>query len=138
MCGRFNLIQSPLDLELMSRLGLADAQLRFNHDCAPCTPISIIRHVSDQLATQDAIWHLYLQQSGSGFKPHPKYWSINTMPSRWRSPVGSGAWIVFLFCWLRYIKVPIHIRAGNKVRIIYFLGIIIASFYIANGFCIPA
>lgn len=78
MCGRFNLIQSPLVLELMSRLGLADAQLRFNHDCAPCTPISIIRHVSDQLATQDAIWHLYLQQSGSGFKPHPKYWSINT------------------------------------------------------------
>lgn len=78
MCGRFNLIQSPAVNALMAELGLAQFPLRFNADCAPCNPISILRYRDGALAVQDALWHLYLQPTDTGFKPHPDYWSINT------------------------------------------------------------
>lgn len=81
MCGRFNLIQSPYVIDLMIRLGISNPTLRFNDDCAPCLPISIIRNSEGQTSIEDAIWHLYLQAAETGFKPHPDYWSINT---NWR------------------------------------------------------
>lgn len=78
MCGRFNLIQSPAVNELMKELGLTQFPLRFNTDCAPCNPISIVRYREGTPVVEDALWHLYLQQTETGFKPHPDYWSINT------------------------------------------------------------
>ncbi len=78
MCGRFNLIQSPAVLQLMQDLGVAGQQLRFNADCAPCNSISIITGEPESPSVRDAIWHLYLEATATGFKPHPRYWSINT------------------------------------------------------------
>jgi putative SOS response-associated peptidase YedK len=62
----------------MADLGLAGSGLRFNADCAPCNPISIIAGQPAQPRLQDALWHLYVEPTPSGFKPHPRYWSINT------------------------------------------------------------
>lgn len=81
MCGRFNLIQSPAVQRLMEQLGIDASQLRFNADCAPCNPISIVIQDAEGISVRDAVWHLYLQPTAGGFKPHPDYWSINT---NWR------------------------------------------------------
>lgn len=78
MCGRFNVIQSPAVLALMNDLGINADGLRFNPDCAPCTPISIITGGPQSPQLRDAIWHLYLEATDTGFKPHGRYWSINT------------------------------------------------------------
>ncbi|UTA48048.1 SOS response-associated peptidase [Simiduia sp. 21SJ11W-1] len=62
----------------MRDLGLDDSQLRYSADCAPCNPISIITGNGEGPMVQDALWHLYLEPTATGFKPHPRYWSINT------------------------------------------------------------
>ena len=78
MCGRFNLIQSPAVIRLMQSLGIGIQGVRFNPDCAPCNSISIIVGTPQAPVLRDAIWHLYLQPTATGFKPHTRYWSINT------------------------------------------------------------
>ena len=78
MCGRFNLTESPLVQALLIELGLEDLvdveRMRFNDDCAPLNPISIVTHQG----IEDAIWHLYLIPENGKWKPKPKNWSINS------------------------------------------------------------
>lgn len=78
MCGRFNLIDSPAVDLLLKELGVSTGVPRFSRDCAPCTTISLVRMGDQGAQLQDALWHLYLQPTATGFKPHPQYWSINT------------------------------------------------------------
>lgn len=96
MCGRYNLLDSPAVQTLLIESGLNDLvnwrNLRFNPDCAPVSPVSIITQ-STQIRIEEAIWHLYLtlDKDTTSWIPTPKYFSINSRSDKlhsrpeWRS-----------------------------------------------------
>ena len=47
----------------------------------PTTKVSIVTARQGAPAVENAIWHLYLERQGDSWKPHKKYWSIN---SNWK------------------------------------------------------
>ncbi|MCA0894361.1 SOS response-associated peptidase family protein [Microbulbifer agarilyticus] len=56
-------------------------EMIFGRRRRPTTKVSIVtgRHGAHQV--ENAIWHLYLEKQGDAWKPHKKYWSIN---SNWK------------------------------------------------------
>lgn len=53
----------------------------FKRRIRPTTEVSIITARHGQPDNENAIWHLYLEKAGDKWKPHRKYWSIN---SNWK------------------------------------------------------
>ncbi|BBM01462.1 SOS response-associated peptidase family protein [Microbulbifer sp. GL-2] len=47
----------------------------------PTQQVSIVTGRYGEPQVENAIWHLYLEKGGEGWKPHKKYWSIN---SNWK------------------------------------------------------
>ncbi|WP_226665073.1 SOS response-associated peptidase family protein [Microbulbifer aggregans] len=47
----------------------------------PTAQVSIVTARNGQREVENATWHLYLQKQGNEWKPHKKYWSIN---SNWK------------------------------------------------------
>ncbi|WP_078083091.1 SOS response-associated peptidase family protein [Microbulbifer mangrovi] len=56
-------------------------QMIFGRRRRPTSKISIVTARHGEPVVENAIWHLYLQRDGDGWKPHKKYWSIN---SNWK------------------------------------------------------
>ncbi len=52
--------------------------LRYGNDFGPGSTISIVVERDNTRQARDAIWWLYLQQTGQGLKPHKDYFSVNT------------------------------------------------------------
>lgn len=79
MCGRYALKKTPGLVALADTLQVSIDEFRFEDDCRPAAPISIIIEREGKRSVQDAVWHLYLEQTtDKGLKPHKKYFSINT------------------------------------------------------------
>ena len=78
MCGRYRVDRTPGFIELASSLNVSPDDFLFNEDCRPAAPISIIVEPEGKRSVTPAIWHLYLEQTDKGLKPHKKYFSINT------------------------------------------------------------
>ncbi|WP_444902465.1 SOS response-associated peptidase family protein [Microbulbifer sp. SSSA007] len=47
----------------------------------PTQQVSIVTSRHGEPQVENAIWHLYLEKEGGSWKPHKKYWSIN---SNWK------------------------------------------------------
>ncbi|ALZ76865.1 SOS response-associated peptidase family protein [Rheinheimera sp. F8] len=95
MCGRLNVTDNPLLIELLEQLGIhlypaastqteqAPAQLaldlpiRTGRFIRATNLVSIVLQQDGQRRLQDAIWWLLLEQTEQGFKPGP-YTSFNT------------------------------------------------------------
>ncbi|WGL16807.1 SOS response-associated peptidase family protein [Microbulbifer bruguierae] len=56
-------------------------QMIFGRRRRPTSKVSIVTARHGEPAVENAIWHLYLQRDGDDWKPHKKYWSIN---SNWK------------------------------------------------------
>ncbi|MBN8431326.1 SOS response-associated peptidase family protein [Microbulbifer salipaludis] len=56
-------------------------RLLFGRRRRPTTNVSIVTARHGHATIENAIWHLYLQREGDRWKPHQKYWSIN---SNWK------------------------------------------------------
>ncbi|AOS97518.1 hypothetical protein AUP74_02094 [Microbulbifer aggregans] len=56
-------------------------RMRYGKRHRPTSRISIVTTRHGEPEVEDAIWHLYLQKDGEDYRPHKKYWSIN---SNWR------------------------------------------------------
>ncbi|WP_160153455.1 SOS response-associated peptidase family protein [Microbulbifer sp. ALW1] len=55
--------------------------LIFGRRQRPTSRVSIVTARHGAPSVESAIWHLYLQREGDSWKPHKKYWSIN---SNWK------------------------------------------------------
>lgn len=88
MCGRLNVTDNPLLIELLEQLGIqlfpaAPAQLRLDlpirtgRFIRATNLVSMVLQQDDQRRVQDAIWWLLLEPTEQGFKPGP-YTSFNT------------------------------------------------------------
>lgn len=78
MCGRFNVIDSPVVQALMHSLNVDYGLLRFAADIAPGATISIVHDSANGHVLSDAIWWLLLDNQT--LKPNYQYASFN---SRW-------------------------------------------------------
>ncbi|KUJ79157.1 DUF159 family protein [Microbulbifer flavimaris] len=56
-------------------------RMRYGKRHRPTSTVSIVTARNGDAEVEDATWHLYLQKDGDIYKPHKKYWSIN---SNWR------------------------------------------------------
>ena len=56
-------------------------QMIFGRRRRPTTQVSIVTARHGEREVENAIWHLYLERNGDQWKPHKKYWSIN---SNWK------------------------------------------------------
>ncbi|WP_346839198.1 SOS response-associated peptidase family protein [Microbulbifer sp. SAOS-129_SWC] len=82
MCSVFDLDDHAGIERFLDTYGVHHPQrLIFGRRRRPTQQVSIItaRHGTPEV--ENAIWHLYLQRVGDGWKPHRKYWSIN---SNWK------------------------------------------------------
>ncbi|MCB1661166.1 MAG: SOS response-associated peptidase family protein [Pseudomonadales bacterium] len=78
MCTNFALIKKDGSAQLSKQLGVDETQLRYSQDIRPGSMISIVIERDGERLISDAIWWLYLQQTETGLKPHPDYFSVNT------------------------------------------------------------
>ncbi|TDF41912.1 hypothetical protein EYS14_03450 [Alteromonadaceae bacterium M269] len=83
MCGRLNVTDDPGVRELCSMLGIKlypddDNHLVVNRCILGGREISIIREVEGKRLLTTARWHLLQIETEDGFKPMPRFWSINT------------------------------------------------------------
>ncbi|MFA0812415.1 SOS response-associated peptidase family protein [Microbulbifer epialgicus] len=53
----------------------------FSRRRRPTQQVSIVTERMGRPQVENAIWHLYLEKDGNQWKPHKKYWSIN---SNWK------------------------------------------------------
>ena len=94
MCGRLNVTDNPLLIELLEQLGIHLYPATASNDAAPeqlalhlpvrtgrfiraTNLVSMVLQQDGQRRLQDAIWWLLLEQTEQGFKPGP-YTSFNT------------------------------------------------------------
>jgi len=82
MCTNFALIKKDGSARLSARLGVDKSEFRYNPDIRPGSLISIVVERDSKRLINDAIWWLYLQQTDTGLKPHPDYFSVNTNHAR--------------------------------------------------------
>ncbi|MFT5162817.1 MAG: putative SOS response-associated peptidase YedK [Alteromonadaceae bacterium] len=82
-------MDDPLTRILCEQLGLFDQQqsLRFSHDVAPASTISMIKQGNDgQRSIEDAVWWLLMDKSQDGYKANYKYASFNSRSDKLNSP----------------------------------------------------
>ena len=82
MCSLFDTDDHAGIERFLEHIGTEHPQrMIFGRRHRPTSKVSIVtaRHGKPEL--EDAIWHLYLQKDGDKYRPHPKYWSIN---SNWK------------------------------------------------------
>jgi len=82
MCSLFDVDDQAGVERFVEEHGIQHPQrMIFGRRRRPTTQVSIVtaRHGAREI--ENAIWHLYLQRDGEDWKPHKKYWSIN---SNWK------------------------------------------------------
>jgi putative SOS response-associated peptidase YedK len=88
MCGRLNVTDNPLLIELLEQLGIQlfsaapaqmqlDLPIRTGRFIRATNLVSIVLQQDGQRRLQDAVWWLLLEPTEQGFKPGP-YTSFNT------------------------------------------------------------
>ncbi|MEW5248695.1 SOS response-associated peptidase family protein [Microbulbifer sp. 2201CG32-9] len=79
MCSVFDVDDSAGLEHFLERYGVNHPErMIFDRRRRPTQQISIVtaRHGAPEV--ENAIWHLYLERDGENWKPHRKYWSINS------------------------------------------------------------
>lgn len=78
MCTNFALIKKDGTARLAARLGVSDDDWVFSSNHKPGSQISVVCQNDGENRVLIATWWLYLQQTATGLKPHPDYFSVNT------------------------------------------------------------
>jgi putative SOS response-associated peptidase YedK len=78
MCTNFLLIRQDGTADLARRLQVDAEQFLYSDNQKPGSRISIVTGPTGGRRVQAALWWLYLQQTETGLKPHPDYFSVNT------------------------------------------------------------
>ncbi|SDJ55407.1 SOS response-associated peptidase family protein [Microbulbifer yueqingensis] len=82
MCSLFDADDHAGIQRFLEQAGAGHPQrMIFGRRQRPTSKISIVTGRHGQPELENAIWHLYLQKEGGEYRPHKKYWSIN---SNWR------------------------------------------------------
>ncbi|MBB5210189.1 SOS response-associated peptidase family protein [Microbulbifer hydrolyticus] len=82
MCSLFDVDDHAGIERFVDEHGIAHPQrMIFGRRRRPTSQVSIVTARHGTAEIENAIWHLYLQRDGDGWKPHKKYWSIN---SNWK------------------------------------------------------
>ncbi|HEY8569547.1 SOS response-associated peptidase family protein [Microbulbifer sp.] len=79
MCSVFDVNDDAGIERFLEECGVLHPQrMLFGRRRRPTTLVSIVTARHGQPEVENAIWHLYLEKSGDQWKPHKKYWSINS------------------------------------------------------------
>ncbi|WP_231759897.1 SOS response-associated peptidase family protein [Microbulbifer elongatus] len=82
MCSVFDVDDDAGVERFLEEYGVHHPQnMIFGRRRRPTTKVSIVTARCGEPEVENAIWHLYLEKSTDGWKPHKKYWSIN---SNWK------------------------------------------------------
>lgn len=82
MCSLFDVDDHAGIERFINEHGIEHPQrMIFGRRRRPTTQVSIVTARTGIPAIESATWHLYLQRDGDNWKPHKKYWSIN---SNWK------------------------------------------------------
>ncbi|WP_299599038.1 SOS response-associated peptidase family protein [uncultured Microbulbifer sp.] len=82
MCSVFDVNDDAGIERFLEEYGVHHPQnMIFKRRARPTSEVSIVTARHDQPEIENAIWHLYLERDGNSWKPHKKYWSIN---SNWK------------------------------------------------------
>ncbi len=84
MCGRYNVTDSPEVRQLLEVLGVQLYPVRFSHDIAPGSVISIVHNPGDGRRISDALWWLMLDRKT--LKPDYRYASFNSRSDKLTLP----------------------------------------------------
>jgi len=82
MCSLFDVDDHAGIERFVEEIGVHHPQnMIFGRRRRPTSKVSIVTTRHGDPEVENAIWHLYLQRDGDNWKPHKKYWSIN---SNWK------------------------------------------------------
>ncbi|WP_237068423.1 SOS response-associated peptidase family protein [Microbulbifer guangxiensis] len=82
MCSLFDTDDHAGIERFLEQVGVRHRErMRYGQRHRPTSRVSIVTNRHGEAEVEDAIWHLYLQRDGDNYRPHKKYWSIN---SNWR------------------------------------------------------
>lgn len=82
MCSVFDVSDSMGMAQFLGKYGVLRAKrMRFGRRRRPTQAVSIVTARHGKPEVESAIWHLYLEREKNHWRPHRKYWSIN---SNWK------------------------------------------------------
>lgn len=83
MCGRYNIMDSPVVLELLDLLGI-QAPPEPRRNIAPGSFGQIVIERDGQRVLQDAMWSLLIEPkpNGNGYRPNPQFSTFNARSTR--------------------------------------------------------